>query len=141
MSQSDFAGNNLHIAIQGKRRKQNKTLAGMPTYSDFIHTIKATSISPNPAINLEKYQGRSRNSFLPHCSEEMIGPDTTAIVASRIKEFNIKKRIVLTQDSFKALSVTGYKMEFLVQPVQFVSPGPVRFSNEETSLNVDFEMS
>ena len=73
--------------------------------------------------------------------ENKINPDTTAIVASRIEEFNIKKRIVLTQDSSKALSVTGYKMELLVQPVQFVSPGPVRFSNEETSLNVDFEMS
>ena len=113
----------------------------MPTYSDFIHTIKATSISANPAINREKVQGRSKNSVLPHCSEEMINPDTTAIVASRIQEFNIKKRIVLTQDSSKALSVTGYKMEFLVQPVQFVRTGPVRFSNEETSLNVDFEMS
>ena len=53
----------------------------------------------------------------------------------------ISLRIVLTQDSSKALSVTGYKMEFLVQPVQFVRTGPVRFSNEETSLNVDFEMS
>ena len=71
----------------------------------------------------------------------MTNPDTTAIVASRIQEFNIKKRIVLTQDSPKDLSVTGYKMEFLVQPVQFVNPGPVRFSNEETSLNVDFEIS
>ena len=31
MSQSDFTRNYLHIAIQGKKRKQNKTLAKMHT--------------------------------------------------------------------------------------------------------------
>ena len=48
VSQSDFTGNYLHVAIQGKvRQKQNRTLAGMSAKSDFIHTIKG--ISANPA--------------------------------------------------------------------------------------------
>ena len=44
VSQSDFTGNYLHVAIQGKtRRKRNRTLAGMSAQSDFIHTIKGIS--------------------------------------------------------------------------------------------------
>ena len=44
VSQSEFTGNYLHVAIQGKtRRKRNRTLAGMSAKSDFTHTIKGIS--------------------------------------------------------------------------------------------------
>jgi len=40
LSQSDFTGNYLHVAIRGKtRRKQNSSLAKMTAKSDFMHKI------------------------------------------------------------------------------------------------------
>ena len=52
VSQSDFTGNYLHVAIQGKTQwKQNSTLAGMSAKSDFIHKI-IEAISANPTWQL-----------------------------------------------------------------------------------------
>ena len=68
-----------------------------------------------------------QEKILPHYS------DTTTVVASRIQYF-IKKRRKPTQESSKVLSVTGYKIEFSVEPVQFVSPGVFTFSNEDTII-------
>ena len=45
VSQSDFAGNYLPVVA----RQQNMIVAGMSAKSDFIHAMKATSISANPA--------------------------------------------------------------------------------------------
>ena len=59
--------------------------------------------------------------------------DTTIVVASRIQHF-IKKWRKPTQNSSKVLPVTGYKIEFSVEPLQFVSPGVFTFSNEDTII-------
>ena len=62
------------------------------------------------------------DKILPHSSKKMINSDTTAIIAGRIQHFTKKWR-GLTQDSFILSAVTGYKIQFVFQPVQFVSPG------------------
>ena len=69
VSQSDFTGNYLHVAIRGKtRRKQNVTLAGMSAKSSRLYpfnqryfckfhlTVAAVSLF-NPSRNKE-FQGK-----------------------------------------------------------------------------------
>ena len=68
-----------------------------------------------------------QEKILPHSS------DTPTVVASRIQHF-IKKWRKPTQDPSKVLSVTGYKIDFSVEPVQFVSPGVFTFCNEDTII-------
>ena len=63
-----------------------------------------------------------KDKILPHSSEKMINSDTTAVVTDRIQHFTKKWR-ELTQDSSILSAVTGYKIQFLFQRVQFVSPG------------------
>ena len=53
VSQSDFTGNYLHVAIQGKtRRKQNRTLAGMSAKPQTL-SIQSKVFSANPDSGLQ----------------------------------------------------------------------------------------
>ena len=62
-----------------------------------------------------------------------------SVIAGRIQHF-LGKWIQLTYDPSILNAVRGYKIDFLLTPVQFTIPRPINFSVQE-SVNVDAQIS
>ena len=63
----------------------------------------------------------------------------SSVIAGRIQHF-LGKWMQLTYDPSILNAVRGYKIDFLLTPVQFTIPRPINFSVQE-SVNVDAQIS